>query len=126
MTRVVRIAMRILAILHAAFVGFTSLVGAFADGADVWSRIVVVLIHPLAAAALLLLVFRPMATRKGVLAIAAFLLATVAADLSLAAAIAGGGMKGDWELALAFAVVPTLGLLYALFTALTSARQSSR
>ena len=56
------------------------------------------------------------------LAIAALLLATVAADLSLAAAIAAGAMKGDWELPVIFAVVPTLGFLFALLTAIRSPR----
>ena len=112
-----RVVMLVLAIVHAVLVGFTSLVGAFADGADIWSRLVVVLLHPLGAAALLLLVLRPAASRKTVLAIAALLLATVAADLSLALAIASGAMKGDWELPLIFIAVPTLGILYALFRA---------
>ena len=30
-----------------AFVGLTSLAGAFADGGDVWQRLLVVLLHPL-------------------------------------------------------------------------------
>lgn len=113
--------MLVLAIVHAAFVGLTSAVGAFADGADVWSRLVVVLFHPLAAVALLALVLQPPASRKIVLAIAALLLATVAADLSLALAIASGAMKGDWELPLIFTVVPTLGVLYALLLAMQPA-----
>lgn len=113
-----RIVMLILAILHAALVAMTSAVGAFADGADVWSRIVVVLIHPLGAAALLLLLFWSRTMGKAALVIAAILMATAAADLSLAAAIASGAMKGDWELPVIFAVVPTLGVLYALVVAI--------
>lgn len=110
-----------LAILHAAFVGLTSAVGAFADGADAWSRVVVVLIHPLAAAALLLLALRPVDSGKLVLAIAALLAAAVAVDLSLALAISAGAMKGDWELPLIFAAVPSLGILYALLLAIRPA-----
>ena len=93
-----RIVMLVLAFAYAALAMFTAAVGSFADGGDVWSRLVLVLLHPLAAGAFLLLVFRPTASRLLVMAIAALLLATVAADLSLAAAIAGGAMKGDWEL----------------------------
>lgn len=121
-----RIVMLVLAFIYAALAMFTAAVGSFADGGDVWSRLVLVLLHPLAAGALLLLVFRPTASRKLVAGIAIVLLATVAADLSLAAAIAGGAMKGDWELPVIFAVIPALGVLYALGRALKSTRSSPR
>ena len=121
-----RIAMLVLAFIYAALAMFTAAVGSFADGGDVGSRLVLMLLHPLAAGALLLLVFRPTASRKLVAGIATLLLATVAADLSLAAAIAGGAMKGDWELPVIFAVIPALGVLYALGRAVTSTRQSPR
>ena len=119
-----RIVMLVLAFIYAALAMFTAAVGSFADGGDVWSRLVLVLLHPLAAGAFLLLVFRPTASRMLVVAIAALLLGTVAADLSLAAAIAGGAMKGDWELPVIFAVIPALGVLYALGRAATSTRSS--
>ena len=121
-----RIAMLVLAFVYAALAMLTAAVGSFADGGDIWSRLVLVLLHPLAAGALLLLVLRSTASRKLVLAIAALLLATVAADLALALAIASGEMRGDWELPLIFAVVPTLGVLYALFLTLRSARSDPR
>ena len=90
-----RIAMLVLAFVYAALAMLTAAVGSFADGGDIWSRLVLVLLHPLAAGALLLLVLRSTASRKLALAIAALLLATVAADLALALAIASGEMKGD-------------------------------
>ena len=86
-----RIVMLVLAFVYAALAMFTAAVGSFADGGDIWSRLVLVLLHPLAAGAFLLLVFRPTASRKLVVAIAALLLGTVAADLSLGAAIGGWG-----------------------------------
>ena len=98
--------MLVLAVIHALFTGFTALVGAFADGGDVWQRLVVVLVHPLGGAGVLLLVFVPRLTRTATLAIAALLLANVIADLAFAQRIVAGAVKGDWELALAFAVVP--------------------
>ena len=54
-----RISVTVLAVIHAAFVGLTSLVGAFANGGDVWQRLLLVLLHPLGAAGVLLLVLRP-------------------------------------------------------------------
>ena len=119
-----RIAMLVLAVLYAGLAALTAAAGSFADGGDILSRLVLVLLHPLAAAALLLLVLRSTASRKLVLAIATLLLATVAADLYLALAIASGEMRGDWELPLIFAVVPTLGVLYALFLTIRSVRSA--
>ena len=109
-----RIPVLVLAVIHALFTGFTALVGAFADGGDVWQRLVVVLVHPLGGAGVLLLVFVPRLTRTATLAIAALLLANVIADLAFAQRIVAGAVKGDWELALAFAVVPVIGIVYAL------------
>ncbi|MCY3896681.1 MAG: hypothetical protein OXG17_09470 [Chloroflexi bacterium] len=121
-----RIVMLVLAFIYAALAMFTAAVGSFADGGDIGSRLVLVLLHPLAAGALFLLLLRTEASRMLVLAIAALLLATVAADLALAAAIAGGTMKGDWELPVIFAVIPAIGVLYALGRAVTSTRASPR
>ena len=121
-----RIAMLVLAFIYAALAMLTAAVGSFADGGDIWSRLVLVLLHPLAAGALFLLLLRTTASRTLVLAVAVLLLATVAADLSLAAAIASGAMKGDWELPVVFAVIPALGLLYALGRAVRSTPSSPR
>ena len=56
-------------------------------------------------------------TRVRILAIAALMLATVVVDLSLALAIGRGVVKGDWELPVVFAVIPALGVVYALILA---------
>ena len=98
-----------LAIVQAVFAGLTAMVGLFADGGEVWERLVIVVLHPLAAAGLLFLVLSPRVTVPSTLAIAALLLATVAVDLSLALTIARGAIKGDWELPVIFAVIPALG-----------------
>ena len=111
---VFRIAVLVLGVLHALFVGLTSLAGAFADGGDIWQRLVVVLVHPLGAAGVLLLVFAPRLAKTATIGIAAVLLANVIVDLALAQRIATGAVKGDWELAVVFAVVPVIGLAYAL------------
>lgn len=110
----IRIAVLVPAVIHALFVGLTSLVGAFADGGGVWQRLLLVLLHPLGAAGLLLLLFVPRLSRTANFAVAAVLLANVIADLALAQRIAAGAVRGDWELALAFAVVPVIGMAYAL------------
>ena len=56
----------------------------------------------------------PRLTRIATLAIAAFLLVIVIADLALAQRIAAGAVKGDWELALVFSVVPVISIVYAM------------
>ena len=109
-----RISVTVLAVIHAVFAGFTALVGAFANGGDVWQRLLVVLLHPLGAAGLLLLVLRPRLATTKILAMMALLTANVIADLWVAQMIAAGRVRGDWELALAFSVVPAIGIVYAL------------
>ena len=49
-----------------------------------------------------------------ILALAALLAVNVIADLGLAQLMATGRVRGDWELALAFSVVPVIGVVYAL------------
>ena len=44
-----RMSVTVLAVMHALFAGFTALVGAFANGGDIWQRLLVVLLHPLGA-----------------------------------------------------------------------------
>ena len=116
-----RVPILVLAIIQAIFAGFTALVGAFADGGDLWSRLLVVLIHPLCAAGMLLLVLLPRPATAVVIAIAGLLAVNIVADLTFAQLIAGGSVKGDWWLPLIFSVVPAIGIVYAL-TLLRTAR----
>ena len=109
-----RIPVLVLAVIHALFAGLTALVGAFANGGDVWQRLLLVLLHPLGAAALLLLVLRPRLAAPKILAAVALLTANVLADLGMAQMIAAGAVRGDWELAVAFSVVPAVGIVYGL------------
>ena len=115
-----RILVTALAVIHATFAGFTALVGAFANGGAVWQRLLVVLLHPLGAAGVLLLVLRPRLGTTPILAVVAFLTANVVADLGLAQLMAAGSIRGDWGLALAFSVVPAIGIIYALALLLTA------
>ena len=109
-----RMLVKVLAVMHALFAGFTALVGAFANGGDIWQRLLVVLLHPLGAAGVLVLVLRPRLVTTTILALAALLTVNVVADLGLAQLMAAGRVRGDWELALAFSVVPVIGVVYAL------------
>ena len=111
---VFRFAVLVLGVIHALFVGLTSLAGAFADGGDVWQRLLLVLLHPVGATGVLLLVLVPHLSRTATAGIAAVLLANVSADLALAQRIAAGAVRGDWELGLMFVVVPSVAMAYAL------------
>ena len=116
-----RAPMLVLSVVQTAFAGLTALVGAFADGGDLWLRLLVVLIHPLCAAGMLLLVLLPRPAIAVVLAIAGLLAVNIVADVVVAQLIAGGTVKGDWWLPLIFSVVPAIGIVYAL-TLLRTAR----
>ena len=106
--------MVVLAVVQALFVGFTALVGAFADGGDIWSRLLIIGLHPVCAIGLLLLAARPRLPRAVVLLIGGLLVVNIAADLYVASLIYQGSIKGDWELLLIFSVIPAIGILYAL------------
>ena len=73
--------MLVLAVPHAVFAGFTAMVGAFANGGDVWQRLVLVLLHPLGAAGLLLLLLRPRLATSIILGVLALLWTARAAHL---------------------------------------------
>ena len=88
-------------------------VGSFADGGSFWERLLLILIHPLGAIGLLLLLLRPRLSTTMVRAVAALLIVNVFADLTLAQLIARGFVKGDWQLAVIFAVAPAVGIVYA-------------
>ena len=81
-----------------------------------------VLLHPLGAAGVLVLVLRPRLSTTTIRAVVALLTANVIADLGLAQLIAAGSVRGDWELALAFSVVPVIGVVYALALLRTARR----
>ena len=111
---VFRNTIRVLAIIQVVIAGFTALVGAFADGGDIWSRLLVSLVHPVCAVAILLLALRPSPTNPTLLATLGIIALTVAADLTYGILIAGGSVKGDFWLPLVFAVIPTIAAIYAL------------
>ena len=109
-----RIPILVLAVLQMVLAGFTALVGAFADGGDVGSRLLLVAVHPLAAIGMLLVLSLPRPATSLVVAVAVILLVNVAADLSVALMIAVGLVKGDWWLLPIFAAIPIIGVAYAL------------
>ena len=109
-----RNAVRVLAVIQVIFAGFTALVGAFADGGDVWSRLLVSIVHPICAVAILLLALRPRPANSILLSILGIIAMTVAADLTYSFMIAGDTVNGDFWLPLIFAVIPAIAAIYAL------------
>ena len=103
-----------LAVVQTVFAVLLALAGSFADGGTAFERLVLVLLHPLAAAGLLTLMFLPRTATVLALAVAILLIATVAADLYLVWSISQGTIKGDWEIAAVLAVIPAIGAVYAL------------
>ena len=107
--------MLVLTALYALFAGFTAAVGLFADGGTVWERILVSGIHPLGAVALLFLVWRPHGgIGPGALVALALVVLSVIGDGAAFVAITTGVIPGDAGLAVAFALVPLLGIAYVI------------
>ena len=123
--KIVHIVAIVLAALHLVFTGLTGMVGLFADGGTLWERILVSGVHPIAAAALLLVLIAPLSARKWPFwVVVLLLLVSIAGDVAVYVAISRGEIKGDAELAIVFAVVPVLGVLYLLARAVGSGRVS--
>lgn len=123
---VFRIITLVLAVLQVLFTAFTGMVGAFADGGGVWERLLLIVVHPLCAVALLVLTLLPRPSPAVAYIIAALLLGNIVADLTLAQLIAAEVVKGDWFLPLMFSLVPAVGLVYALTTAARGGQGSPR
>lgn len=104
----------VLTVVQTVIAAFLALVGAFADGGTIWERLLIVVLHPLAALSLLFLVSSPRVAAPVTVAVAFLLSATVVADIALSWIIAQGTLKGDWELPLVLAVLPLIGLIYAV------------
>ncbi len=121
-----RVLMHVLAILQMLFTAFTAMVGAFADEGSPGERLLLVVVQPLAAVGLLVFMFSPQLSVAMVRIIVLALVVNVIADIVLAALIALGSVKGDWELPLVFAVIPALGIVYALKQTGLRARPDSR
>lgn len=121
---VFRIIMLVLAVLQVLFTALTGVAGAFADGGDVWSRLTLIVVHPLCAVAMLVLVLTPRPVAAMAYGVGALLLCNIIADLTFAQLIAADAIKGDWWLPLTFSVIPAVGLVYAL-TLAAKGRQGS-
>ena len=109
-----RITLMVLAIVHMLFAGFTALVGAFADGGNIWERLVLSALHPIVALALLTLIFVPRPPKTFIIVVTGLLAANIIVDVTLAISIAAGVVKGDAWLPPVFSVVPAIALIYAI------------
>ena len=111
--KALRVILMALGVVHILFVGLTAVVGSFADGGDVWSRLLLTLLHPIAAIMILVLVFVRLPPKR-IASVAVVILAiNIVADVGVAALIGAGSIKGDWALPLVFSVVPALAIIYA-------------
>ena len=107
--------MILLAALQLLVAVFLLLVGNFADGGEWWERVILTVLHPVGAVALVILAVRH-SLSPGILMLLSVLLAlNVLADLFLAVAIATGVTDGDLELPMIFAIIPAVGVLYAVY-----------
>ena len=113
----IRIVILVLAGLHLALALLTAVVGNFADGGDALSRLLLTVVHPVCAVALVALLAVPRPSRGFALAVACLMAVNIVADAAVALAIATGATKGDWWLPMVFSVVPAIGIAYAVATA---------
>ena len=126
MSRALRSNMPLLVMSAAVLMAFVALVATFVEGGGLWSRVLLILLHPLCVAGLLALAPTPQLSRTAVLAIAGLQALTLASDISLVGLIASGAAEGNWWFPAAFASIPAAGIVYALRLAGTLPKPPSR
>ena len=126
MLRSVRSNLPLLVVLTAAFYLLAALVATFIDGGGPWSRLSLMLLNPLCIAGFLALEQTPRLTRTTVFAIAGLQVVALVVDITLAALMAGGSVKGDWWVPASLASIPTAGIVYTLRLAGTLPKRPSR
>ena len=90
--------------------------GGFSDGGNWWSHAVMVVVHPVAALALVALVCWRRCPLPFAIIFAALTLTGILADAATAVSIGLGLLKGDWWLPLVFSAIPVIGLAFVLAT----------
>ena len=125
--RPISVVMLVLATIQLAISGLIALVGLFADGGNIWQRVLLVVVHPLSAVGLLIAVVLPGLEDRALALVLLLLLISIGGDVAVSALIAGGAIKGDWWLSLIFSAVAIAGtacLSWRLFNVRSSTRNS--
>ena len=113
--KTLRVVMIVLAIVQMVLAGFTALVGGFADGGSLWERALIMVVHPVAALALLAMVLTSPLAPKWLTHVAVILLlVSIPGDVAAYVAISEGNIKGDKSLAFSFAIIPVIGVVYGV------------
>ncbi len=104
-----------LAILHLVLAFSTGFVGAY-DTVSPWERLMLIIVHPAAAAALLVMLLKPETLDRWLTRniIGILLAVSVAGDLGAFLEIRQEPMGWEAGLSLLFAVVPIIGLAYGI------------
>ena len=101
-----------LAILQLGLSGLTAIVELFADDGEVWSRLLLVLVHPLSALTLLLATVIPKPGVRFLAVVLVLQLISFGGDATVSGLIIGGVIEGDWWPPLVFMVVPIVGIIH--------------
>lgn len=104
--------LRALAVSQMAIALLAAMVGSFADGGQWWDRLVLTVIHPVAAFLLLVLIWSSKRSRGLVVATMVLLAFNILSDVALALSIGLGEVRGDWWLPLVFSIVPIIAFPY--------------
>ena len=110
----IRPAMLALAGFHLALALLGAFAANFADGGDAISRTALTFVFPAAAVVLVVVAAVPRPSRAFAFVAAGVLTLSVAASAAAAAAIVAGSATGQWWMPLLFAIVPAIGVFYAL------------
>ena len=114
--KALRVMIVVLASVHLGWTALTALVANFADGGSVPERLLLSVVHPVAALLLVYVVAFSEQLGSWPWRITMMMLPiSIGADILTALLIGQGVLRGDWSLPLTFAVVPAIGLVYIIW-----------
>ena len=105
----------VLAIIHLLYVGFVAAdywSSDYSVNSYIWFRLVIYVLHPIAALALLALLFAKHSVNATVLLVTSLLGVNITADIIIA--FIGIAKNGGWLLPLTFSVIPAIAITYVV------------
>ena len=106
----------VLAIIHLAYAVVTGVTQSLGEGVSAWEIFLHLVLHPIATIALVVMLLKPSTLDRGMTrnVIGLLLAASIAGDVHVFLEVGGDGFGGQSMLALLYALVPLVGLIYGV------------
>ena len=115
-----------LAVIHLVYAISGGVIFSLGEDASAWEVFLHLVLHPIAALALVVMLLKPSALDAGWsrVVIGLLLAASVAGDVHVLLEVGDDGFNGQSALALVYALVPLVGLIYGVFLQIERGREA--